>query len=452
MKGRGVGLWPRALVLVAIMLMAFLIIATPDISGKRGKPVPCPLVIGFSTTGPIGMTSPLVLASPCPGNALSFDASNIVTLDNHVIRLWQYRGSQYDMTWISEGTSRYSDVIIGDPDNDQKREIVAFAYCTVTTGKGKLRHTEDRVWLEVYEGGSTGLPTATSEYFVLDRFGWSTDGLIGDVDGDGRNEIIAVATNRLVIFEYIDGQYTIEFESLPVDVVLNSGDIGNVDDDDDLEIITGTNQGTVYVWNRATDGSWSYIVYGGATSPYLYVTRVGNVVGDSKPEIVSVTSDISTHETFIFVWGWGTAGSFGLLDSDVHDFDGTAVGSGFDLSDLDADGVNELVLGMTGAYDPVNNHAAVLSFTFNEILEEWEWEIIWEVSNRAVSSPLVGDADGVPGTELVYTGMWRSEKSGDKTQGTLYIEVFAWDVGTVSGQSMWKFSGDYSESSGADLG
>ncbi len=418
-------------------------------SGFPRKPIICPQVI-TPLVFPFGAASPLALARPCPGNALAFADSNIATLDqgsaspkgDAPIFLWQFDGlDNFAIKWRSEVSDKYYDVRIGDPDSDGDREIVAFTYDSVTVsgGKGKKdpRVTELRVFFHVYEAGSTGLPDAVSPYAVVDRNAWSTDSLIGNVDDDQQNEIVALVSNTMVIFDFVKGQgYRVEFVSDPQAVVLNDGDLGDVDGDGKAEIVTGTSDGTVFVWDDQTGGGWTPTISEPSPSPPLYKTRTGDIIGDSTLEIVSVSYDSNLGETYISVWEH-KEGAYPLLSApQILHLEGQLYGRAFALEDLTGDGKSEMILGAQGA----NGLERVMVLSFDGS----HWTVIWSTLTGAVMNDVwVGDADGPPATlNIVLTGA----KDG------LYVEVFTWSPTDSSAVSSWSFTGQFNPAWDSHLG
>lgn len=414
-------------------------------SGFPRKPIICPQVI-TPLVSHVGGFSPLALADPCPGNALSFATSNIVT-DDSSIRVWQsVSPTDYRLVWFDEVGTDYHDVLIANPDGDETRELVAFTYSTV--GKGPSR--EIRVFFDVFEEGSRGTPSARSDYFVVDKNGWSARSTLADFDGDGRDEIIVVVNNRVAIFSYTPLRgYYVDFVSDPVaNVVLNRPAVGNVDSDAELEIVVGTNQGTVLVWDGVLHGSWNYTTSGTAASPFIYRVQVGDIDGVGLPEIVGVTFDMSSRETFVFVWRF-VDGGYPVIASQSQMFNlepGDAVVYALYLFDLLGNGRDELVLGTTG--DPSNEKAIVLSF------EGAQWTELWSTDTSAATNDIwVGDADGDPETvELVFTGMHQGlvGKKRPRIETSLYIEVFTWTGDEAV--SSWGFTGDYQEAWSSHVG
>ncbi len=409
-------------------------------SGFPRKPIICPQTITPLVSN-FGAASPLAFARPCPGNALGFSVSNIATLDQGAagknsdapIFVWQSTGpDNFEIKWRSEVSDEYYDVQIGDPDSDDEREIVAFTYDSVTVsgGKGKKapRVTELRVFFHVYEAGSTGLPDAVSPYAVVDRNAWSTDSLIGNVDGDEQNEIVALVSNTMVIFDFVQGQgYRVEFVSDPQAVVLNDGDLGDVDGDGKAEIVTGTSDGTVFVWDDQVGGEWTPTISEPSPSPPLYKTRTGDIIGDSKPEIVSVSYDSNLGETYISVWEHSDGAYLLLSTPQILDLERQLYGRAFALEDLTGDGKAEMILGAQG--DNGLERVMVLSFDGSV------WIELWSTLTQAVTNDVwVGDADGPPATvNLVLTGA----KDG------LYVEVFTWSSADGSAISSWSFTGKF---------
>lgn|GEM_PF-6416850 len=283
-------------------------------------------------------------ATPCqlgPNNIVTGDIGTLKDSADR-IRVWQPSGiNSYQMNWFSEDCGRASDVLVGDPDNDGEKEILIFAWTTVKS-KGSQ---ETRIFFKTYEQGSTGASSESSPYF-LGGPGWDTDGVIADVDSDGKSEVIAITVSRLVIYGHASSGYVIEFAS-PLLTARRQveGAVGNVDLDPELEIVTTTYDdgkgGTVLVWNRQADGTWTYQEAESVASLSVYKARIGNVDGDATPEIVGVTSNYDTKETYFLVWE-STVNGYNLQSVQKSDLDGDATAWGASLGDMNGDSRAEL--------------------------------------------------------------------------------------------------------------
>ncbi len=448
MTGRGAWFAFRILGLVAVLLIAVFLLTSPEVASKRGGPVPCPQIFGPAINGPLGKTSPWVMASPCPGNSLSFGPSNILTIDHtfkgrdqtYPIRLWQNVGTDdYEVTWRSEDVSRYTDALIGDPDGDGKREIVALAWCDVQVGPKKNKEVERRVWLEGYELGSTGFPDFQGpDYFVIDS-GYSRQVILANVDGSTPNdELVVLTSHRLALFTYDpdDGFLLLPGSvSSPVTPFMYHMDVGDVDGDSQLEVVVGTSDADIYVWEWQETG-WTYTVSEPTGLPYISKVGVGNVDGDAGVEIVGIADDYDTRESYILVWRYDPGQqTYALISNWSDNLAGDAIIYTFDLVNLDADVYQELVFGTVG--DLTNGRHGVLDFTGTE------WTTLWSVTISAVTDYVAaGDVDGNPGTiELIFAGT-----TGDG----LYLEVYAWTQGAAS--PSWSSIGEYGQAQALNLG
>ena len=420
--------------------------------GVESKPPPCPQVKQFSELGfplePQLKYQPLSVlgvaeADPCPGNALVLAPANIAVIDNGTIRVFQHTGgNNFNHVWVEETKMTYYDVRIGDVDADGQMEIVGMTSVAL------------HALFHVYEEGSKGFPQDISESSVVSRSAWSADTLIGDVDGDGRDEVVALISNHIAVFGYTPGQgYRVEFESGPHEVILNDGDLGDVDQDGILEIVSGTTDRSgnkaIWVWDYQEDGTWTHTISDPALWPKpsyypIFGTKVGDIDGDGLLEIVSLTSSPaipSTNETFISVWEY-EEGEYRITSTQTFTFEDLdqTKGTSFDVADLDGDGRAELVV---SGYGPVPK-LFVLSF------DGRSWTRMWTgLSHGVVNELMVGDADGNPATvEIVLVGV--ASRPTEEIRLRLYLEVFRWtSEGAVS---IWRLSDQFYEGWDAHLG
>ncbi|MGB8320363.1 MAG: FG-GAP-like repeat-containing protein [Ignavibacteriaceae bacterium] len=171
---------------------------------------------------------------------------------------------------------------------------------------------------------------------------------VADIDGDGQYEIIFIAANGSgsdpVI--YVKGENGEDktgwssgksIEALGF-VVPTSPAIGNLDDDDQLEIVVGTGN-TVYAWNH--DGSflstsWPKTGFAGTSSSPM----IADIDDEAGPEIIIGSSDhnlYAWHKDGSNVKGWP------LITGNM--IEGSPA-----IGDIDGDGDNEVTIGSFDNY------------------------------------------------------------------------------------------------------
>ncbi len=145
----------------------------------------------------------------------------------------------YRDTWASLKTEdKFPSVCTGDADNDGQPEIIA----AVNTGKGKR--------INLYKTGSLGSPGWQSPYFA--KTAGSVLGIrVGDVDGDGKNELVMNIGSYIWIYRVERNGSSVSFTFLWTSPVLArmiwTIDIGDGDNDGDNEIVLASSGGNAPV-------------------------------------------------------------------------------------------------------------------------------------------------------------------------------------------------------------
>jgi len=185
--------------IILVCMGADFIPAQVNIAKKPPKPPP-----------PVPEEKPLILES-----------KNIVTVGRGriggVIQVWGNETLVQDQPiWTYDHS--YSAVAIGDVDNDPStREIVFPSGIKITEGKGKNKSTYAKTFLNVYQEGVSGEWMWKSSYYLKENEGWviqdstfaGADIVLGDVDGDGGNEVIMNSDEWLLVFKYVLGNFKI---------------------------------------------------------------------------------------------------------------------------------------------------------------------------------------------------------------------------------------------------
>ncbi|TXT64884.1 MAG: putative Dolichyl-phosphate beta-D-mannosyltransferase [Promethearchaeota archaeon] len=214
---------------------------------------------------------------------------------------------------------------------------------------------------------------------------YSTDGPIisspalGDVDGDGKLEVV-IGCNDKKIYVLNGEDGSVNWTYSTGGPILSSPALGDVDGDGKLEIILGSSDNTVYSLN-GEDGSvnWTYSTGG----PILSSPALGDVDGDGKLEVV-----IGCNDKKIYVlnglngfikWTYLTGGS---------------VTSSPALGDVDGDGKPEVIAGCD------DRNIYVLNGEDGTI--RWRCAVFWEIIHEKIfTSPALGDVDSDGRLEVV---------------------------------------------------
>jgi len=150
--------------------------------------------------------------------------------------------------------------------------------------------------------------------------------LAADMDDDGLDDIVAW-TDSGNIYLWSAHERRLLWESLTNDYnLITALTLGQVDDDDALEIVINADDRIHYVDGESYTREW--------TSPYEYTAnriRVGDVDGDGAAELVLSTGQV-----------------VGARNGDVE-WDSEVFGSRLELLDIDADGILEILAENDGA-------------------------------------------------------------------------------------------------------
>lgn len=212
----------------------------------------------------------------------------------------------------------FSALAIGDVDNDGRIEIVA--------GQGRAHTGAQGVYLIVFDGAtlqekwrSVDLGNAWGKIYAIK---------LADLDGDGRQEIIASTTeSRLVIFD--GGNHTLK---LMIESPARALEVADIDGDGGSEVLVGRTDGKIDVF----DGS-SYILkktvstFGTAAVDAL---RVEDLDGDGSSEwLIASGGVLSVLEAEQLQWRSGNLGS------------NLGLGNHLEVKDTDGDGRKEIFIG-----------------------------------------------------------------------------------------------------------
>jgi hypothetical protein len=251
---------------------------------------------------------------------------------------------------------------------------------------------------------------------------WADAVAIGDVDGDGRDDVVLTTTqyfdeeNDNKIFVYLqqrDGTL-----AAPVKTSYSGGNetglaLADLDGDGGREILVGSRAGlTVFKWNRL-ERLRRLRTYGGATAPYeITDVAVLDVDRDGHPDIVGQTW--SYGATVFFGDGHGGIRNQVLLPTPVEGYDDIKSG------DLNGDGYPDLVVmsgqGTTHAYVYYNDGTQDMSTPRD--LDPNPGDYVF------ISALAIGDFNGDGRNDLV------AEK--DQTSVSLFAQKANGTLGTAS--------------------
>jgi hypothetical protein len=213
--------------------------------------------------------------------------------------------------FLAYGTNKYGvKVATGDVDGDGRDEIITGA------GPGAVFGPHVRGWSWDSEPGTAAIPGIS--FFAYGTLKWGVNVACGDIDGDGRDEIVTGAGPGAVFGPHVRGWDYDGGEVTPMPAVsyfafetpcwgVNVG-CGDIDGDGIDEIITGAGPGPefgahVRVWNydgtvvaQVPGASW--FAYNTANFHYGAVVSAADVDGDGLDEILTMPGPGPSN------WGW----------------------------------------------------------------------------------------------------------------------------------------------------
>jgi len=307
------------------------------------------------------------------------------------IEIWNWNGTALNLSTNCSYPGGLSSLCAGDLDGDQKPELIT----TGTSSNDSGSYSSLRVWnldglnlnlRASYDGilkGSVGLPT------------------IGDVDGDGKPEIVAVGSSsststslaQIYVFKF-SGTGIAQFANTGWSARASSVCTYDLNKDGAAEIVTAgyngplkNSQGQLCVWNlegtnlslksntgwSMVNGSYSLTI---ANNPMgntiASIVKIQDIDNNGVPDIVTAgfTYNGSNALAQVRIWNWNN-GNLNLLKS--HEWSNLDITqpTSLALADVDRDGKTEIITsGATGGYQSFGSGTG--DKTRSE-LDIWSW-------------------------------------------------------------------------------
>jgi len=305
------------------------------------------------------------------GNVDNDNYNEIVTSGGFV---YSYNGSTFVNKWMYAPGFGHS-VAIGDLENDQLNEIIGSSVNSA---------------IEVFDAISK---TKIAELLSNDTYG-NTIIKTADLNYDGRDEIIVGANSYGQIKAY--SYNSLESPSLNSTLTIvspghggsTSLTIGDVDNDNQLEIIWGTGAGSsggdsLVVASSLADIEWTNTLPGQLDGPFIGGELLNLGTNDIGLIFGSGTSDNGYKGSYLinFNQTLGILTYSNELDSNWDEHISLTV------TDYDLDGIDEVFVSTSNVYTPY-----VSAFNFGSNLKEWESTEITGASIATVKADVNNDS------------------------------------------------------------
>ncbi|HEX2896550.1 MAG TPA: integrin alpha, partial [candidate division Zixibacteria bacterium] len=324
---------------------------------------------------------------------------------------------------IEDGEFGFSVANAGDVNNDSVNDFVIGAPYLISSGNeiGRAYIISGSTYEVIYsfegekENDNFGLKVSTA----------------GDVNGDGYDDIIVGAPSLKVydsgpgkayVFSGVNGGLLYEYEGVEVNDLLGiavaaAGDVNNDGFSDFLIGSPGHNEfrGRVLLISGQA-GDTLLVFVGDSTLDELgrAVCGVGDLDQDGFDDVMAGATGYGYHPGKAYVYSGQTGNVIHLfLGVDELDGFGRSLSS---ISDLDGDGIRDLIVGDDG-YDSHRGKVYVFSGESGDLIYALEPD---DFSQFGFSVSSIGDVDE-DGFEEVVVGAYAENKAGQIIRGSVYI-------------------------------
>lgn len=171
---------------------------------------------------------------------------------------------------------------------------------------------------------------------------WSVD--VGDADNDEENEIIFAMFNigSAIVYEYLgDNTWEDSVTTMSIGAFnINYAKVRDVDNDGENEIIGVGSSNTFNVWEYDGSGSYVNVFLGDDLGGFTQGVDAGNVDDDEQIEVIIGTASVDANLNRIYIYKYDMINNTYFLEDSVNCTGGVAQLS---VGDIDSDGIDEIV-------------------------------------------------------------------------------------------------------------
>ncbi len=330
-------------------------------------------------------------------------------------------------SWMTPGSYDSLDVALGDMDHDGDMDLASYGDDNIHVYQnvnGELGTTafwtstestdyEGRVvWVDIDKDNYPELVTSEGIYennngILATSAIWTnlSDAdvfEIGDVDGDGYDDLIVGETDLIELYENSAGTIDdIPDWNTTEDNSVGGLSLGDVDNDGFDELAVGNHHDPIRIYDNVAGSLNNVSIWSSAITDYVGCVRWGDINGDNYPELYACTQPmIGSEPNRIYMNSAGTLEANPSWSSSVYTYASDA-----EFFDIDDDGDLDLIVAnnaLMSILDLINGTEAIYLNEGGVIDEDHDWSSTYEDSSYGMD---LGDVDGDGYPDLVVANV-----------------------------------------------